>query len=78
MNTVTAKMNLLYTLKNENFKYSLLLDLEKAFNKVNHSKLRWVIDITIHDQNDKKLLYLILDSYSFVNMSLIDTTIQPK
>ena len=78
MNTVTEKINLLYTLKNENFKYSLLLDLEKAFNKVNHSKLRWVIDITIHDQNDKKLLYLILDSYSFVNMSLIDTTIQPK
>ena len=65
MSTATAKMNLLYTLNKEQFKYSLLLDLEKAFDMVNRNKLIQNINITIKDQNDRKLLLLILESYKY-------------
>ena len=78
MSTATAKMNLLYTLKKENFKYSLLLDLEKAFDKVNRNKLIQNINTIIMDQNDRKLLLLILESYKYINMSLMDTIIHPQ
>ena len=78
MSTATAKMNLLYTLKKENFKYSLLLDLEKAFDKVNRNKLIQNINTIIMDQNDRKLLLLILERYKYINMSLMDTIIHPQ
>ena len=78
MSTATAKMNLLYTLQKESFKYSLLLDLEKAFDKVNRTKLKQEINNTIIDQEDKSLISLILESYQYINMSLLDSIIQPN
>ena len=78
MSTATTKMNLLYTLNKEQFKYSLLLDLEKAFDMVNRNKLIQNINITIKDQNDRKLLLLIQESYKYVNISIIDTIIHPQ
>ena len=78
MSTATAKMNLLYTLKRENFKYSLLLDLEKAFDKVDRSKLHHSINATIQQETDKTLLNLITDSYNYINTNLLDTIIQPN
>ena len=78
MSTSRAKMNLLYTLKRENFKYSLLLDLEKAFDKVDRSKLHHSINATIQQETDKTLLNLITDSYNYINTNLLDTIIQPN
>ena len=65
MSTATAKMNLLNTLNKEQFKYSLLLYLEKAIDMVNRSKLIQDINITIKDQNNRKVLLLILEIYKY-------------
>ena len=78
MSTATAKMNLLYTLKKENFKYSLLLDLEKTYDKVNRTKLYNSINATIKQEADKNLLNLITESYKYINTNLLDTIIQPN
>jgi len=78
MSTATAKMNLLYTLNKEQFKCNLLLDLQKVFDLVNRNKLIQNINITIKDQNDRKLLLLIQESYKYVNISIIDTIIHPQ
>ena len=45
---------------------------------VNRSKLIQNINITIKVQNDRKLLLLILESYKYINMSIIDTIIHPQ
>ena len=78
MSTATAKMNLLYTLNKEQFKYSLLLYLEKAIDMVNRNKLIQDINITIKDQNNRKLLLLILESNKYINMSIMDAKIHPQ
>ena len=78
MSTATAKMNLLYTLKKENFKYSLFLDLEKAYDKVNRTKLHNSINITIKQEADKNLLNLITESYKYTDKNILDTIIQPN
>ena len=78
MSTATAKMNLLYTLNKEQFKYSLLLYLEKAIDMVNRNKLIQDINIAINDQNNRKLLLLILESNKYINMSIMDTIIHPQ
>lgn len=41
--TNTAKMNLIYSAKTKGYTYCLLLDLSKAFDKVDRTKLRTVI-----------------------------------
>ena len=78
MSTSTAKLNLLYTLRKENYKYSILLDLEKAFDKINRQKLRQIISSTIEDISDRNLLNLILEGYEYINMSILETIIQPE
>ena len=45
--TNTAKLNLIYAAKTKGFKYSLLLDLSKAFDKVNREKLKTIIIISL-------------------------------
>ena len=49
-----AKMSLIYKLQKENFKYSILLYLEKAFDMVNRNKLIQSINIIIKDQTTEK------------------------
>ena len=78
MSTATAKMNLLYTLKRENFEYSHLLDLEKVFDKVDRSKLHYSINPTIQQETNKTLLNLITDSNNYINTILLYTIIQPN
>ena len=77
MSTVTAKMNLLYTLKKENYKYSILLDIEKAFDKLNKNKLQQAVNRLVTNHIDNKLLNLILEGYKLINMSLLEGKIQP-
>ena len=76
MSTATAKMNLLYTLKKENYKYSILLDIEKAFAKLNKNKLQQAVNKLVTNHIDNKLLNLILEGYKLINMSLLEDKIQ--
>ena len=78
MSTATAKMDLLYTLKRENFEYSHLLDLEKVFDKVDRSKLHYSINPTIQQETNKTLPNLITDSNNYINTILLYTIIQPN
>ena len=77
MSTATAKMNLLYTLNKENYKYSILLDIEKAFDKLNKDKLQQAVNRLVTNHIDNKLLNLILEGYKLINMSLLEDKIQP-
>ena len=78
MGRATSKMTLLYILNKEQFNYILLLDVEKAFDMVNSYKLIQNINITKKEQIDRKLLLLILESYKYINMSIMDTIIHPQ
>ena len=56
-----TKMNLLYTLKKENYKFNIRLDIEKAFDKLNKNKLQQEVNKLVTNQIDNKLLNLILE-----------------
>ena len=58
--TNTAKINLIYLAQQKGFTYSALLDLSKAYDKVNRNTLKKKIE-EIEDINLKKLLLLIIE-----------------
>ena len=67
--TNTAKLNLIYAAKTKGFKYSLLLDLSKAFDKVNREKLKTIIT-QIPNQQLSQLLIYVLEIYQKIDIEI--------
>jgi len=55
-NTLTTKLQLIYTMNSKEYNKILLIDLKKAFDLVVHEILLKAIDEAIKDQNDKCIL----------------------
>ena len=73
--TNTAKLNLIYAAKTKGFKYSLLLDLSKAFDKVNREKLKTIIT-QIPNQQLSQLLIYVLEIYQKIDIEIEGETIK--
>ena len=74
-NTMTAKLQLLYTMNQKGYNKILLIDLKKAFDLVDHNILLQSIEETIKDQNDKLILKNIFKIYKSININIEDTDI---
>ena len=74
--TNTAKLNLIYMAHTKGYNYSLLLDLSKAFDKVNREKLKIIIQ-TIPNQNLSNLLQYITEIYDKIEIEIEGEQIKP-
>ena len=74
--TNTAKMNLIYSAKTKGYTYCLLLDLSKAFDKVDRTKLRTVIS-NLSDNQLRQILLNTLSIYSQIQVEIDNEIINP-
>ena len=74
--TNTAKLNLIYSTNAKGYKYCLLLDLSKAFDKVNRKKLKEIID-QIPDKQLSQLLLYVIEIYEKIDIEIEGEIIKP-
>ena len=74
--TNTAKMNLIYSAKTKGYTYCLLLDLSKAFDKVDRTKLRTEIT-NLSDNQLRQILLNTLIIYSQIQVKIDNEIINP-
>ena len=60
LSTNTAKLNLIYITQQQGFKYCAILDLSKAFDKVDRGKLKEIIT-KLNDPHLSQLLQGVLE-----------------
>ena len=76
LSTNTAKLNLIYITQQQGFKYCALLDLSKAFDKVDRGKLKEII-IKLDDPHLSQLLQGVIEVYDKIQIEVQDELIKP-
>ena len=74
--TNTAKLNLIYITQQQGFKYCALLDLSKAFDKVDRGKLKEIIT-KLNDPHLSQLLQGVLEVYDKIQIEVQEELIKP-
>ena len=74
--TNTAKLNLIYSTNTKGYKYCLLLDLSKAFDKVNRQILKETIN-QIPDNQLSQLLLYVTELYKKIDIDIEGEIIKP-